>query len=228
MRKLYALAALAASALLATQAYAQTNEPPPAGNVIYQLTGQPILGTYTPGTASFVATNTSTNLTFAFREDPAYLQLSNVTLTDTTTSGPNLLLNGDFSLGPTGSQAPTDWSYLNVFGAGAGGVVESGCGLTGNNCYVDGAVQAYDAISQVIATTVGDTYQVSFDYSDTDPGGIYQPLSTNGDVTDPGGNGRDMFIYAGTVPVKAPEPASMALLGAGLAGLGAIRRKRTR
>jgi len=221
--------AIAALAMVAGQAYAgPTNEPPPVGNVIYQLTGQAISGTYQQGTADFVAGTTATNLAFAFREDPAYLELSDVTLVDVTSGGPNLVLNGDFSLGPVGSSAPTDWSYLNTFGAGAGGIVESGCGLTGNNCYVDGAVQAYDAINQVIPTVVGDTYQVSFWYADTYPNGaLYQPTSTNGDVTDPGGNGRDMFVYAGAgVPVRVPEPASLALLCSGLVGVGMLRRPR--
>lgn len=82
--------------------------------------------------------------------------------------------------------------------------MRSGCGLTRGNCYFDGAVQAYDAINQVIPTTVGDTY-----------------------VTGTGGNGRDMFVYAGTgIPVRAPEPMSLAILGTGLAGLGLCRRHR--
>lgn len=230
-------AALAISATMAVgQAYANPiNQPPPVGAVIYSLTGQTISGTYQTATASFVAGSTNTNLAFAFREDPAFLELADVSMVDLTTPGPNLVVNGDFSLGPVGSSAPTGWAYLNTFGATFGGVVRAGCGPTGGNCYYDGAVQAYDAINQIIATTVGDTYQVTFSYADSCPGScgtaggltVYQPVSTNGDVTDTGGNGRDMFVYAGaSVPVRAPEPVSFSLLGAGLIGLGLLGRRR--
>ena len=235
LRNVLAATTIACAALgFAIAAYSQVNEPPPVGTVIDQLTGQSIIGSFTTRTAGFVATASSTNLSFAIREDPAFLFLDNVSLVDMTTSSGNLLTNGDFELGVVGNSAPVGWTYLNTFGASFGGLVTSGCGVGGSICYDDGAVQAYDAITQAIATTAGDTYQLSYDYADSCPGDcgnaggvtVYQPLSTNGDVTDTGGNGRDLFVYAGALPVRAPEPGSLAVLGAGLVGFGWLRRRR--
>ena len=77
------------------------NDPPPAGPVILDLNGTPIPHTYQNYTATFTATSTSTNISFAFRQDPAFLFLANVSVT--TGGGPNLLTNGDFSAGIVGN-----------------------------------------------------------------------------------------------------------------------------
>jgi hypothetical protein len=216
--------------LLANQAYAQTNEPPPAGTVILDLNGMAIPHSYQVYTTAFSATSTSTNLSFAFREDPAFLFLSDVTVTNATTgSSTNILLNGDFSSGIVGNSAPVDWTYLNTFGAAYGGFVQSGCGLTGNNCYYDGAVQAYDAITQALTTIPGDTYDVSFYLYDDSGLSTFSSVSTNGVVNGTGGNGADLLVYAGAIPTAAtPLPAALPLFatGLGLTGLLGWRRKR--
>jgi len=212
-----------------------SNVGPPIGSTIGSLTGLAISGTYNTATYSFTAGATATNITFAIREDPAFLDLTDVSVTDVTTPGPNLIGNGSFAVGTVGTQTAPPWNYLNGFGASFGGQVQTNAPpdlcLAAATCWYDGAVQAYDAINQIIPTAIGDSYDVSFEYADTAPGGTYQPLSTNGNVTDTGGNGRDMFVYAGAeIPVtsEVPEPASLVLLGSGMLGLAAFRRRRAK
>jgi hypothetical protein len=176
----------------------------------------------------FTATQASTNISFSMREDPAFLGLDDVSVT--TGGGPNLLTNGGFESGIVGQNAPVGWTYLNAFGAIAAGVVSTDPSpgpRTGANYYRDGAVQAYDGITQAIATTIGSTYTISFWLDDNSDLTTFSRLSTNGNVTDTGGNGIDLLVYAGAIPVlPTPEPASIALLGTALIGLGILRRRK--
>jgi len=222
------------------------NNPPPAGAIL-DLSGSPIPGggngTYQHYTVNFVAGVSNTAITFAFREDPSRVSLANVSVTDVTTSSGNLLVNGDFSGGTYATaqnpRIPNGWTYANVFGVLAGGAVFGLNVCTPyNSCWNDGAVQGYDAISQTIPTTVGDTYQITFfvaDYSifavpgsngglfpATYPGSDcylaannlgpspckFSNISTNGDTTDPAGNGIDVAVYA---QAGVPIPAGGAL-----------------
>ena len=148
----------------------------------------------------FTAALANTAITFAFRQDPAFLSFSNAALIDLTTSSGNLLVDGDFSGGTIGTSTATGWTYANIYGATYGGVVESGCGLASTNCWYDGAVQAYDAISQTVATNPGDVYQISFNLNGGGFGnnpGFYSDLSTNGDITDTGGTFDYVFAADG-------------------------------
>ena len=176
------------------------NEPPPA-DAILDLNGGVIPhGTPQTYTVDFTAGLSNTAITFAFREDPAFVSVFNTSVVNLTTSSGNLLTNGAFSGGTYtdngNSATPTGWTYANIYGAEAGGVVTSSCEGYGSYCWYDGAVQAYDAISQTIATTVGDRYQVSFSATDNSDLTNWSRVSTNGDVTDTGGNGADILVYA--------------------------------
>ena len=220
--------------LLANQAYAlpcppgnpPTNCAPPPGAIL-DLNGLSVPHTYTQFSVMFTATQTSTNISFSFREDPAFLGLDDVSVT--TGGGPNLLVNGGFESGVLGNNAPVGWTYLNAFGAAAAGVVSNLASpgpRSGSLYYRDGAVQAYDGITQAVATAIGSTYTISFWLDDNSALTTFSRLSTNGDVTDTGGNGIDLLVYAGAIPTLVPEPASLTILGAALVGLGLMRRRR--
>ena len=196
------------------------NLPPLAGPVIDQITGQPVIGTYTTRTVDFTATNPITNLSFAFREDPSDIGLDNVSLVDLTHPSGNLVVNGDFEAGPPGEAAPPGWTYLRPFDVGQfGGSVFAGCGTGGSNCYADGAVQAYDAITQAIATTPGDLYHLSYDYANSCLGGdcgipnTYQPLSTNGQPAKPATGATCSSMLAPFRRPSSPNPPAPRCLG---------------
>src|SRR5215471_8213462 len=112
MRKVLQLAFLSTVTLaLASQAFANpcppgnppTNCAPPPGAIL-DLDGTAISHQYTQYTTSFVATATTTNISFAFREDPAFLSLDDVSVT--LGGGPNLLTNPGFESGVVGDNAP--------------------------------------------------------------------------------------------------------------------------
>lgn len=237
--------ALAAFGLLLSQEAKAQNNPYPLGP-IQTLTGQPIPTTWTHYTVSFVATLTATDITFAFRNDPGFTALDDVVVTDTTTSTSAGLLNGGFELAThtSGGVAgqPLDWTYDNIFGATYGGAVDpagtTNCGGLGSHSgtsdYCDGAVGSYDAIDQVIATTVGQTYQISYWLDAFDSTGTYpvppnfNELCTNGG-SGTGCNAVDVAVYAQAgVPTSGnvPEPSSVALLLTTVFGVGFALRKR--
>src|ERR1019366_2123231 len=116
----------------ATQAHANPCPPgnppsncgPPPGAIL-DLNGTAVPHAYQLYTATFTAAQATTNLSFSFREDPAFLGLDDVSLHDNTTNTGVTVVNGDFESGVLGNNAPAGWTYLNAFGAGAAGVVSS-------------------------------------------------------------------------------------------------------
>src|ERR1017187_4586863 len=170
------LMAVAASAQKKTRAASSQSKPdspnlnyPPPPGAILDLNGTPIPGggdgTYQQYSVNFTASLANTAITFAFRDDPQYISFVNASVADLTNPNGNLLVNGDFSGGTYTDNGnpytPVGWTYTNTYSAGAGGVVRSGCSPF-DYCWYDGAIQAYDLISQTIPTQVGDIYQITF------------------------------------------------------------------
>lgn len=206
---------------------------PPPGSIYDLAVSHPgaVSTTETLFTTSFVATVSSTSISFAFREIPAYWGLDDTSVV-LHLSSTNLLADPGFESATVGQNIPTGWSrWIQPIDVSAIGVVVSnaspgGCGTDtpthgGTQFWCDGSVEGYDAVYQVIPTTVGSTYDISW-YLGHDTGAA------------PSAPGIDMLVYAtdglpgGTVPVGTPEPASLSLMGAGIVVIGfALRRRRT-
>lgn len=193
---------------------------PPAGAIL-DLNGTPIPGvpggngTYKQYMVNFTASSSNTActpgapcttvITFAFRDDPAQISFANALVFDTADeTQTNLLTNGNFSEGLTG------WTYVNTYGAavepGPTGYVTSYSGYcyTMAYCWFDGTVQAYDAISQTIPTTVGHTYQISFDVAEDSETFAYPGQPDAGGAYPQGFLGSDCYLAAQGTPDQFP------------------------
>src|SRR5579871_2327513 len=113
------------------QAHADPSNVAPPPGWILSLDGQPITNEQQSYSVTFTAAVAETAITFAFRQDPSFLSFSNVSVVDNADPGVNLILNGDFSQGVVGTNTVDNWTYANIYGAWASGVLAAGCGLNG-------------------------------------------------------------------------------------------------
>ncbi len=221
--------AVLGAAMLISPTKANAQNPPPGAILDLATTSEHtgVLSSYTLFTASFTADSSSTYVSFAFREIPAYFALDDTSVT-AMGSSTNLLGDPGFETATVGQNVPTGWNrWIQPIDTSAIGVVAAGasssCGPNaahgGSQLWCDGSVQGYDAVYQAVATTAGQTYNVSWWLGDNSGTVPYNP-------------GIDMLLYAGdsipvgTVPIGgAPEPASIGLLMAGIGGLALASRK---
>jgi hypothetical protein len=244
----FSLLSIGCAAALVSGSHASAQLPPP--NPIFDLSTSsqlhaPVLSTYQQFTTSFVGDGNTEYVSFAFREQPAYFSFDDAVVS-AAGSSTNLLVNPGFEQGATtgpvdvGLNYPDNWGrWIQSVDTSAIGQVDAtgyGCSAnahTGLQFWCDGSVQGYDGIYQAIATTAGRTYNISFWLDDNSGQAVNNPAI-------------DMLVYAGDqIPVGStsiappppptggggsatPEPASLALIGGGLATFGLLfgRRKR--
>ncbi len=193
--------------------------------------GTPTDDTWQTYTCTFSASSSNTAITFLLRNDPSYFFLDNISV-KLQGNATELLTNGGFEGGlssgsyNTAPNQPVSWNLLGTQGLTAAGNVMDSTSvaityLAGNGSYTwgDGAVGGFDGIQQIIPTTPGQTYTISFDlYSATQlgtPGTGWN--NTPATSTDPySDNITQILVYAGNPPagfIAAPSTTTDAASG---------------
>jgi hypothetical protein len=147
--------------------------------------------TSTPYMLDFVAGATSTDILFEGYQVPSYEQAEDITLT--TGGGSNRLgETWTYAAAPSGAMAD---QFNDPYGTGTNGLNFGGV-----------TAGSFDQFDQTVSTVVGDTYDLSFLFSedDTGPSGFVVSASNTGSS------------------IAAPEPGTLSLMLVGLGVLGLV------
>lgn len=189
---------------------------------------------YVQYTAYFLAAQTTTHITFALTDSTFdEFFLDNILVANVDNPSINLVRNGGFEGGtaPSGGNpgAPVDWQYLNPYGVYyRSSLWCGGVGQGGSSCaWTPGFDQAYDFITQPIATVIGDEYQINFWAQGPDEGDRWNELNGNGDWPEFEGDSFNIIVYAGSVPA-VPEPEALGTFAFGVLLIGGFLALRHR
>ncbi len=112
---------------------------------------------YTYYSKSYKAVSNRTIITFAFRNDPSYWCLDNVSVIDIS-SNIELVTNGGFEDNPSDG-----FIRCNSYGNSSTTLfLSSAHPYSGKRSFCDGSVGLPDYLSQTLNTTIGQIYRVSF------------------------------------------------------------------
>ncbi|CAF1392098.1 unnamed protein product [Rotaria sordida] len=123
---------------------------------LLSLTNSPTFN-YTRFSFIYYATSNRTLLSFAFRQDPSYWCLDDISVKLNNTNT-NILVNGDFETGVL-----TGYSICNQNSSRfSGGISAIQCAHNGQHGFYDGSYANFDYLWQVLTTIPGKYYEISF------------------------------------------------------------------